>query len=76
MNFQQPLLQFSVSHDPSEIFLICWFATQEILFSLLEKSLLIPNIWTVKYIQFIILFLFVLLFYLYFLFIISLHIII
>ncbi len=28
-NFQQPLLQFSVSHDPSEIILKYWFCTQE-----------------------------------------------
>ncbi len=28
LNFQQPLLQSSVSHDPSEIILICWFAAQ------------------------------------------------
>ncbi len=26
--FQQALLQTSVSHDPSEIILICWFAAQ------------------------------------------------
>ncbi len=25
LNFQQPLLQSSVSHDPSEIIVICWF---------------------------------------------------
>ncbi len=28
LNFQQPLLQSSVSHDPSEIILIYWFAAQ------------------------------------------------
>ncbi len=27
--FSASLLQFSVSHDPSEIILICWFAAQE-----------------------------------------------
>ncbi len=27
--FQQALLQFSVSHDPSEIILICWFDARE-----------------------------------------------
>ncbi len=27
--FQQLLLQSSVSHDPSEIFLICWLAAQK-----------------------------------------------
>jgi len=29
LNFQQSLLQSSVSHDPSEIILICWFGAQE-----------------------------------------------
>ncbi len=29
MNFQQPLLLSLVSHDPSEIILICWFGAQE-----------------------------------------------
>ncbi len=29
LNIQQPLLQSSVSHDPSEIILICWFGVQE-----------------------------------------------
>ncbi len=28
--FAASLLQSSVSHDPSEIILICWFAAQEI----------------------------------------------
>ncbi len=28
LNFQQPLLQSSVSHDPSEIILICSFLAQ------------------------------------------------
>lgn len=27
-NFQQLLLEFSLSHDPSEIILICWFGAQ------------------------------------------------
>ncbi len=26
LNFQQPLLQSLVSHDPLEIIIICWFA--------------------------------------------------
>jgi len=30
LNFQQPLLQATVSHDPSEIILICWFDAQNI----------------------------------------------
>ncbi len=30
-SFQQPSLQSSVSHDPLEIILICWFAAQETL---------------------------------------------
>ncbi len=29
LNFQQPILQSSVSHDPPEIILICWFGAQE-----------------------------------------------
>ncbi len=31
LNFQQPLLKSPVSHDPSEIILICWFGAQETL---------------------------------------------
>ncbi len=30
LNFKQSFLQSSVSHDLSEIILICWFAAQEI----------------------------------------------
>jgi len=29
LNFSASLLQSSVSHDPSEIILICWFGAQE-----------------------------------------------
>ncbi len=29
LNLKQSLLQFSVSHDPLEIILICWFAAQK-----------------------------------------------
>ncbi len=29
MNFQQPLLKSSFSHDPSEIKQICWFDVKE-----------------------------------------------
>ncbi len=29
LNSHQSLLQSSVSHDPSEIILICWFGAQE-----------------------------------------------
>ncbi len=29
LNFQQSLLQASMSHDPSEIILLCWFGAQE-----------------------------------------------
>ncbi len=29
LNFQQPLLQISLSHDPSEIILTCWMGKQE-----------------------------------------------
>ncbi len=31
---QQPLLQSSVSHDPSEIILICWFGAEEAFFNI------------------------------------------
>jgi len=36
----------SVSHDPSEIFLLCWFATQEmfLLLLLMLKTVVLPNI--------------------------------
>ncbi len=47
-NFQQPLLQSSVSHDPSEIILICWFDSQEAFIILnVENSLLL---WKLSYI--------------------------
>ncbi len=39
LNFQLPLLQSSVSHDPSEIIFICWFGAQEI-YNLLLLSML------------------------------------
>ncbi len=29
LNFRQSLLQSSVSHDPAEIILKCWFGAQE-----------------------------------------------
>ncbi len=29
LNFQQPLLQSLVSHDPLEIIIICWLAAKE-----------------------------------------------
>ncbi len=29
LKFQQPLLPSLVSHDPSEIILICWFGAEE-----------------------------------------------
>ncbi len=35
LNFQQSLPQSSVSHDPSEIILICWFGAQETFFVVL-----------------------------------------
>ncbi len=39
LNFQQPLLQSSVSHDTSEIILISWFDTPEIFLIInVEKS--------------------------------------
>ncbi len=56
LNFQQHLLQFLVSHDPSEIILICWFAAQEAIlvinvenvcaaYVFVEKLFYILNIW-------------------------------
>ncbi len=36
--FSASSLQSSVSHDPSEIILICWFAAQETLLSMLKKT--------------------------------------
>ncbi len=46
LNFQQSLHQFSVSHDPSEITLICWFAAQELFLQLLSvlKTVVLLNI--------------------------------
>ncbi len=35
LNLYQPLLQASVSHDPSEIFLINWFAAVENIYAAL-----------------------------------------
>ncbi len=42
LNFQQLLLQSSVSHDPSEITLICLFGAQETFLIIInvEKSFL------------------------------------
>jgi len=37
LNFREPLLQSSVSHDPSNIILICWFGAQETFISV-ERS--------------------------------------
>ncbi len=46
LNFQQSLHQFSVSHDPSEITLICWFAAQELFIPLSSvlKTVVLLNI--------------------------------
>ncbi len=41
-NFQQPLLQSSVSHNYPEIILICWFGSQILLLSL--KMVVLLNI--------------------------------
>jgi len=39
LNFSASLLQSSVSHDPSEIILVCWFCAQEtFLFINVENS--------------------------------------
>ncbi len=37
-NYQQPLLQSSVSQDPSEIILMCWFDAQETFIINVENS--------------------------------------
>ncbi len=42
MNFQQPLLQSSVSHDYSEIILICWSCAQKTLS--MSKTILLQTI--------------------------------
>ncbi len=34
--FSASFLQSSVSHDPSEFILICWFAAQELIFIFVE----------------------------------------
>ncbi len=36
LNFQQSLFQTSVSHDPSEIILICWFGAQETIIAVIN----------------------------------------
>ncbi len=38
LNFQQPLPQFSVSHDPTEIILICWFGAQEMFLIIINAT--------------------------------------
>ncbi len=38
LNFQQPLLQSSVSHDPSEIILMCSFGAQETIILIIISS--------------------------------------
>ncbi len=45
LNFQQPLNQSSVSHDPSEIILICWFSAQETFIIIINiENLVLLNI--------------------------------
>ncbi len=39
LNFQHPLLQSSVSRDPSEIILICWFDAQETFIIIIKVTL-------------------------------------
>ncbi len=41
LNLRQPLLQSSVSHDPSELFLIFCFAAQETFLIILETVVLL-----------------------------------
>ncbi len=39
LNFQQSLLQYAVSHNPSEVILICWFdAEEKLLFFILRRN--------------------------------------
>ncbi len=47
LNFHQLLLQASISHDPSEIILMCWFGAQEtyLLLSMLKTVLLFNFLW-------------------------------
>jgi len=40
--FSASFLQSSVSHDPSEIFLICWFEAQETFLIIISVEMLIP----------------------------------
>ncbi len=42
--FQQPLFQSSVSHDHSEIILICWFAAQETFHIIINAETVLLNI--------------------------------
>jgi len=41
LDFLASLLQSLVSHDPSEIILICWFGAQETLLSMLKTVVLL-----------------------------------
>ncbi len=48
LNFQQPLLQSSVSHGSSEIILMCWFGAQETLILINVIFIIINNIFNVE----------------------------
>ncbi len=41
LNFQQPLLKSSVSHDPSEIILVSLFAAQETLLIIINVGIFV-----------------------------------
>ncbi len=43
-DFLASLLQSSMSHDPSEIILICWFAAQETFLIIVLKTVVLLNI--------------------------------
>ncbi len=47
LNFQQPILLSSVSHDPSEIILISWFGAQAAFFIINVKHMVL---WKPSYI--------------------------
>ncbi len=51
LDFQQPLLQFAVSHNPSEIILICWCGAQETFFYYYQCRLIF-FLWKLWYIFF------------------------
>ncbi len=47
LNFQQPLLQSLVSHDPLEIIIICWFAEETFPIVINIQTIVLPDIFFV-----------------------------